>query len=122
MESFRNDIKENILMLGGTTYEAYYKRRPVNADNYDPVDGVIFKAARELHKRYLRVFALLYNCHSEEETCDRLEQRGYKSIKPNTVDRYRAYIQTRIVEIFNQSPDLMKDLNAALMKKKGDLC
>lgn len=118
MESFRNDIKENVLMEGGTTYEAYYQRRPTNPDNFDPVDNVIFKAARRLDRRYFKVFGLLYHCHSPEEARLRLEQRGHQGISSaSTIDRYRAYIQTRIVDIITQSPDLTKALAEAVNQK-----
>jgi len=116
LESFKNNIKEEVLLLGGTTYEAYYRRRPINVDGYDPVDGVIFQAARYLERRYLRVFGPLYECHSREQTCDRLEQRGHNRISLATLDRYRAYIENRIVEIIRNSPELMKALKAAIEK------
>ena len=117
MESFRSRIKEDVLMLGGTTYDAYYKRRPTNADGYDPVDGVIFKAARELDRRYFKVFGLLYECHNLEETRQRLDQRGHKGIgSDRTIDRYRATAENRITGIIASSRDLMNDLQAAVDK------
>lgn len=117
MERFRTVIKENVLMLGGTTYGAYYKRRTTNADGYDPVDGVIFKAARKLDRRYFKIFGLLYECHDLKETRQRLDQRGHKGIgSDSTIDRYRAYVENRIIELLESSPDLMKDLRAAVDK------
>lgn len=117
MKSFRVGIKENVLMLGGTTYGAYYKRRTTNADGYDPVDAVIFKAARKLDKRFFKVFGLLYECHSIEETRERVHQRGQKEIRQDsTIDRYRAKAEDRIPELIESSPDLMKDLQAAVDK------
>lgn len=101
-------------MLGGTTYEAYHSRRKTNADSFDPVDAVIFKAARRMEKRYSRAFGLLYSCTSKEESCKRLQQRGHKPISTATLDRYRVYIENRIIELIENSPDLLRDLKAAI--------
>ena len=103
-----------MLALGGVTLDIYLTNCTTNSYGFDPVDLIILKAARNLDNRHFRVFGLLYEGHRKEEILDRLKRRGHKSISPSTLDRYRVYIENRIVELIETSPQLMKQLMAEL--------
>lgn len=76
MESFRSDIKFQILIAAGVTPRRYDRIRSAlfrkKEYEYDSIDEAVVSTASLLETRYQLAFSLLYDCHTEKETMQRM--------------------------------------------------
>ena len=111
MKSFREDIKEDVLMAVGTTKERYYKKRSVNPGGYDPIDEIVITAAGQLRRAYKKIFGLLYDCHSIPKALKRLTERGYEPIGEETARKYMRESKAKVVEkVLEERLDMVKEV------------
>lgn len=76
MESYRSEIKFQILIAAGVTPKRYERVRSAlfrkKEYEYDSIDETVVSTASLLDTRYQLAFSLLYDCHTERETMDRM--------------------------------------------------
>jgi hypothetical protein len=99
LRKYRDDIREEVFMQAGTTVQSYCdKMKKRDYDEFDAIDEVIITTGRKLKRSHMRVFGMLYKCHSLQKTKDRLEQRGHKAISDGTLRRYMRDSKASIIE------------------------
>jgi len=114
LKRFKIDIKENVLMAVGTTVERYYEKRQLNSFGYDPVDEVVISVARSLSRRYLKVFGLLYECHSILNVVERLPERGFATLPEETVRKYMRDAKARIIKLMTEDDAIISRIKEVI--------
>lgn len=96
MESYRSDIKFQILIAAGVTPKRYSRIRDALFGNieyeYDAIDEAVVSTASTLDTRYQLAFSLLYDCHTEKETMTRMRW------KKSTLATYMKVSRKQIVD------------------------
>ena len=76
MESYRAEIKFQILIAAGVTPKRYNRVRSAlfreEEYEYDSIDETVVSTASLLDTRYQLAFSLLYDCHTKKETMERM--------------------------------------------------
>ena len=101
-------------MLSGKTKRDNPKNSEIDVFGYDPIDEIIITTALELEERHIKIFGLLYNCHTIDDAVGRIKKKGYKPLKRLSALRYKSDAKKRIVELIIKEEELMKKVKKAL--------
>jgi hypothetical protein len=101
-------------LAAGTTLDSYEEVKTVNPFGFDPIDEIIFKAALALDDRYIKIFGLLYKCHSEDQVTKRLCERGYNPLSSTSIQRYVSDSKKTIIELVIKNASTMNNVRKKL--------
>lgn len=114
MLEYRSWLRTHVLLLAGKTKDNLLDDNSTISSKRDEVDKLIARNAVDLDDRFVKVFGLLYECHSERQVAERLKQKNNKTLSLETVRRYSSDSKRRLFDIIRNRPKEIESLEKLL--------